>query len=137
MKKSMTALASLMLVGLMSVPALAVNCPVGDSDGPMVIAPAPTTGYQQTIQVDGQKTDLSPQAEKVVPFRPQKQTWRRWASLAACLVVVMAAVLAFASAAIVQTIPAIAVLKGEPLEAVIDFGVVFHSALLTVPSSLG
>ena len=43
MKKSMTALASLMLVGLMSVPALAVNCPVGDSDEPMVIAPAPTT----------------------------------------------------------------------------------------------
>lgn len=94
MKKSMTALASLMLVGLMSVPALAVNCPVGDSNEPMVIAPAPTTGYQQTIQVNGQKTDLSPQAEKVVPFRPQKQTWRRWASLAACLVVVVAAVLA-------------------------------------------
>lgn len=94
MKKSMTALASLMLVGLMSVPALAVNCPVGDSDGPMVIAPAPTTGYQQTIQVDGQKTDLSPQAEKVVPFRPQKQTWRRWASLAACLVVVVAVLVA-------------------------------------------
>ena len=94
MKKSMTALASLMLVGLMSVPALAANCSVTDSDGPMVISPAPTTGYQQTIQVNGQKTDLSPQAEKVVPFRPQKQTWRRWASLAACLVVVVAAVLA-------------------------------------------
>ena len=45
--------------------------------------------------------------------------------------------LAFASATIVQTISAIAVLKGKPLEAVIDFGVVFHSALLTVPSSLG
>ena len=45
--------------------------------------------------------------------------------------------LAFASATIVQTISTIAVLKGEPLEAVIDFGVVFHSALLTVPSSLG
>ena len=45
--------------------------------------------------------------------------------------------LAFASAAIVQTISTIAVLKGEPLEAVIDFGVVFHSALLTVPSSHG
>lgn len=59
MKKSMTALASLMLVGLMSVPALAVNCPVGDSDEPMVIAPAPTTGYQQTIQVNGQKTGIN------------------------------------------------------------------------------
>ena len=59
MKKSMTVLASLMLVGLMSVPALAVNCPVGDSDEPMVIAPAPTTGYQQTIQVDGQKTNIN------------------------------------------------------------------------------
>lgn len=33
--------------------------------------------------------------------------------------------LAFASATIVQTISTIAVLKGEPLEAVIDFGVVF------------
>ena len=44
---------------------------------------------------------------------------------------------AFASAAVVQAISAIAVLKGKPLEAVIDFGVVFHIALLTVPSSLG
>lgn len=59
MKKSMTALASLMLVGLMSVPALAVNCSVTDSNGPMVISPAPTTGYQQTIQVDGQKTNIN------------------------------------------------------------------------------
>ena len=59
MKKSMTALASLMLVGLMSVPALAANCSVTDSDGPMVISPAPTTGYQQAIQVDGQKTDIN------------------------------------------------------------------------------
>ena len=67
MKKSMTALASLMLVGLMSVPALAVNCPVGDSDEPMVIAPAPTTGYQQTIQVDGQNTDVS--STVMVPLR--------------------------------------------------------------------
>lgn len=67
MKKSMTALASLMLVGLMSVPALAVNCPVGDSDEPMVIAPAPNTGYQQTIQVDGQKTDVS--STVMVPLR--------------------------------------------------------------------
>lgn len=67
MKKSMTALASLMLVGLMSVPALAVNCPVGDSDEPMVIAPAPTTGYQQTIQVNGQNTDVS--STVMVPLR--------------------------------------------------------------------
>ena len=67
MKKSMTALASLMLVVLMSVPALAVNCPVGNSDEPMVIAPAPTTGYQQTIQVDGQKTDVS--STVMVPLR--------------------------------------------------------------------
>ena len=52
MKKSMTALASLMLVGLMSVPALAVNCPVGDSDEPMV---------------DGQKTDVS--STVMVPLR--------------------------------------------------------------------
>lgn len=67
MKKSMTALASLMLVGLMSVPALAANFSVTDSDGPMVISPAPTTGYQQTIQVDGQKTDVS--STVMVPLR--------------------------------------------------------------------
>lgn len=67
MKKSMTALASLMLVGLMSVPALAANCSVTDSDGPMVISPAPTTGYQQTIQVNGQKTDVS--STVMVPLR--------------------------------------------------------------------
>lgn len=67
MKKSMTALASLMLVGLMSVPALAANCSVTDSDGPMVISPAPTTGYQQTIQVDGQKTNIN--SRVMVPLR--------------------------------------------------------------------
>ncbi len=67
MKKSMTALASLMLVCLMSVPALAANCSVTDSDGPMVIAPAPTTGYQQTIQVDGQKTNIN--SRVMVPLR--------------------------------------------------------------------
>ena len=67
MKKSMTALASLMLVGLMSVPTLAANCSVTDSDGPMVISPAPTTGYQQTIQVNGQKTDVS--STVMVPLR--------------------------------------------------------------------
>ena len=67
MKKSMTALASLMLVGLMSVPALAANCSVTDSDGPMVISPAPTTGYQQTIQIDGQKTNIN--SRVMVPLR--------------------------------------------------------------------
>lgn len=67
MKKSVTALASLMLVGLMSVPALAVNCSVTDSDEPMVISPAPTTGYQQTIQIDGQKTDVT--STVMVPLR--------------------------------------------------------------------
>ena len=67
MKKSMTALASLMLVCLMSVPALAANCSVTDSDGPMVISPAPTTGYQQTIQVDGQKTNIN--SRVMVPLR--------------------------------------------------------------------
>lgn len=67
MKKSMTALASLMLVVLMSVPALAANCSVTDSDGPMVISPAPTTGYQQTIQVNGQKTDVI--STVMVPLR--------------------------------------------------------------------
>ena len=65
MKKSMTALASLMLVGLMSVPALAVNCPV--TDDMVDLAPAPTTGYQQTIQIDGQKTDVT--STVMVPLR--------------------------------------------------------------------
>lgn len=67
MKKSMTALASLMLVGLMSVPALAVNCPVSDSDEPMVIAPAPDTGCHQTIQIDGKQADVT--SAVMVPLR--------------------------------------------------------------------
>lgn len=69
MKKSMTALASLMLVGLMSVPALAATADLTgtQTDDPMVISPAPTTGYQQTIQVDGQKTDVS--STVMVPLR--------------------------------------------------------------------
>ena len=67
MKKSMTALASLMLVGLMAVPALAVNCPVGDSDEPMVIAPAPDTGCHQTIQIDGKQADVT--SAVMVPLR--------------------------------------------------------------------
>lgn len=58
MKKSVTALASLMLVGLMAVPAMAADADAL-TDDTMVISPAPTTGYQQTIQVDGQKTDIN------------------------------------------------------------------------------
>lgn len=54
-----------------------------------------TPEARERILTNVQQADLSPQPEqKIVPFRPQKQTWRRWASLAACLVVVMAAVLA-------------------------------------------
>lgn len=53
-----------------------------------------TPEARERILTNVQQADLSPQPEKVVPFRPQKQTWRRWASLAACLVVVVAAVLA-------------------------------------------
>lgn len=69
MKKSMTAFASLMLVGLMSVPALAATADLTgtQTDDPMVISPAPTTGYQQTIQVNGQKTDVS--STVMVPLR--------------------------------------------------------------------
>ena len=53
-----------------------------------------TPEARQRILTNVQQADLSPQPEqKIVPFRP-KQTWRRWASLAACLVVVVAAVLA-------------------------------------------
>ena len=54
-----------------------------------------TPEARERILTNVQQADLSPQPEqKIVPFRPQKQTWRRWASLAACLVVVVAAVLA-------------------------------------------
>ena len=52
-----------------------------------------TPEARERILTNVQQADLSPQAEKVVPLRSQKQTWRRWASLAACLVVVVAAVL--------------------------------------------
>lgn len=53
-----------------------------------------TPEARERILTNVQQADLSPQPEqKIVPFRPQKQTWRRWASLAACLVVVVAAVL--------------------------------------------
>lgn len=53
-----------------------------------------TPEARQRILANVQQADLSPQPEKVVPLRPKQQTWRRWASLAACLVVVVAAVLA-------------------------------------------
>lgn len=66
MKKSVTALASLMLVGLMAVPAMAADADAL-TDDTMVISPAPTTGYQQTIQVDGQKTDVT--SHVMVPLR--------------------------------------------------------------------
>ena len=48
---------------------------------------------RERILTNVQQADLSPQSEKVVPFPRRRQTWRRWASLAACLVVVVAAVL--------------------------------------------
>ena len=53
-----------------------------------------TPEARQRILTNVQQADLSPQPEKVVPFPRRRQTWRRWASLAACLVVVVAAVLA-------------------------------------------
>lgn len=54
-----------------------------------------TPEARERILTNVQQADLSSQPEqKIVPFRPQKQTWRRWASLAACLVVVVAALFA-------------------------------------------
>lgn len=53
-----------------------------------------TPEARERILTNVQQADLSPQAKKVVPLRSKQQTWRRWASLAACLVVVVAAVLA-------------------------------------------
>ena len=52
-----------------------------------------TPEARERILTNVQQADLSSQPEKVVSF-PRRQTWRRWASLAACLVVVMAAILA-------------------------------------------
>lgn len=52
-----------------------------------------TPEARERILTNVQQADLSPQAKKVVPLRSKQQTWRRWASLAACLVVVVAAVL--------------------------------------------
>lgn len=53
-----------------------------------------TPEARERILTNVQQADLSPQPEKAVPFPRRRQTWRRWASLAACLVVVVAAVLA-------------------------------------------
>lgn len=53
-----------------------------------------TPEARERILTNVQQAGLSPQAEKVVPLRSQKQTWRRWASLAACLVVVVAVLVA-------------------------------------------
>ena len=52
-----------------------------------------TPEARERILTNVQQADLYPQAKKVVPFPRRRQTWRRWASLAACLVVVVAAVL--------------------------------------------
>lgn len=52
-----------------------------------------TPEARERILTNVQQADLSPQAKKVVPLRSKQQTWRHWASLAACLVVVVAAVL--------------------------------------------
>lgn len=53
-----------------------------------------TPEARERILTNVQQADLSPQPEKVVPFPRRRQTWRRWASLAACLVVVMAVLVA-------------------------------------------
>lgn len=53
-----------------------------------------TPEARERILTNIQQADLSPQPEKVVPFSRRRQTWRRWASLAACLVVAVAALFA-------------------------------------------
>lgn len=53
-----------------------------------------TPEARERILTNVQQADLSPQAKKVVPFPRRRQTWRRWASLAACLVVVVAVLVA-------------------------------------------
>lgn len=53
-----------------------------------------TPEARERILTNVQQADLSPQAEKVVPFPRRRQTWRRWSSLAACLVVVVAVLVA-------------------------------------------
>ena len=49
-----------------------------------------TPEARERILTNVQQADLSPLAEKVVPFPRRRQTWRRWASLAACLAIVAA-----------------------------------------------
>ena len=53
-----------------------------------------TPEARERILTNVQQAGLSPQPEKVVPFPRRRQTWRRWASLAACLVVVVAVLVA-------------------------------------------
>lgn len=53
-----------------------------------------TPEARERILTNVQQADLSPQPEKVVPFPRRRQTWRRWASLPACLVVVVAVLIA-------------------------------------------
>ena len=53
-----------------------------------------TLEARERILTNVQQADLSPQPEKVVPFPRRRQTWRRWASLAVCLVVVVAVLVA-------------------------------------------
>lgn len=53
-----------------------------------------TPEARERILTNVQQADLSPQPEKVVPFPRRRQTWRRWASLTACLVVVVAVLVA-------------------------------------------
>lgn len=53
-----------------------------------------TPEARERILTNVQQADLSSQPEKVVPFSRRRQTWRRWASLAACLVVVVAVLVA-------------------------------------------
>ena len=53
-----------------------------------------TPEARERILTNVQQADLSSQQEKVVPFSRHRQTWRRWASLAACLVVVVAVLVA-------------------------------------------
>lgn len=53
-----------------------------------------TPEARERILTNVQQADLSSQPEKVVPFPRRRQTWRRWVSLAACLVVVVAALFA-------------------------------------------
>ena len=53
-----------------------------------------TPEARERILTNVQQADLSPQPEKVVPFPRRRQTWRRWASLAACLVVAVAVLVA-------------------------------------------